>query len=410
MSLRVCMVVLNNYYKDGRVRRYAESLADHGAVVDVLCSKTETPKNAYRSDIRVYAIPLRHSSNSLIGYLFEYSLALLLFSIWLVPLQVRRRYDVIHIHNMPDHLVFCGLFSRLLGARLLLDFHDPMPEFYQSKYDDSQGHILQKLLAVQERVSARLADAVIAANSNFKKNLIARGTPAEKITVIHNFADTQTFDRNRFPRAAGSEAHARFVLIYPGTIAARYGLDLPIRAASTLAKKIPGLLIRIVGPSNDYSQQLEALASELQIESHVEILPAVAAHEVPRLMAQADIGIYPALPGPHMSIATPTKVLEYAQMGLPIVASRLPALEQFFDEDSVRFFKAGDVNEFTAAIGELWSSPELRASLVKQADEKFVRQRTWQRECDTYFGLLDRLIAKGSHLETTPTSSDPECQ
>ena len=81
-------------------------------------------------------------------------------------------------------------------------------------------------------------------------------------------------------------------------------------------------------------------------------------------MARADVGIYTAYPDPHMNIATPTKVLEYMQMGLPVVAARLPILEQMFDDDSIRFFTPGNVEEFADAVLELRASPERRRSLV----------------------------------------------
>ena len=109
MVLRICMVVQQDYLIDGRVRRYAESLADRGAKVDILCVRSGNKTgdlSSYRDDIRIYRIPMGHGSKSRFGYLVEYCMAVTLFSIWLLGLHIRNRYQLIHIHNIPDFLVF----------------------------------------------------------------------------------------------------------------------------------------------------------------------------------------------------------------------------------------------------------------------------------------------------------------
>lgn len=396
MKPRVCMLAHSGYLSDGRVRRYAESLADRGAQVDILCVRDAKKGSAdYRDDIRIYTIPLGHDSNSLVGYLVEYLLAVILYSLWLGVLHCRNRYHLVHIHNMPDFLMFCGIFPRLLGAKLVLDVHDPMPEFYSSKYDCSPDSLPIRLMRLQERASACLGTAVIAANGNFKDNIVARGTPEEKVIVVNNIADTSIFNRADHPRSVGIDAPAqgrRFTLLFPGTLAERYGLHVPIEAAVTLREKIPELLVRIVGPTNEYSEELANLAQELGVAEHVEILPAVPVDQVPAMMADADVGIYPARVDPHMNIATPTKVLEFMQMGLPVIASRLLVLEQMFGDDAIRYCEPGSVEEFAAAVEELWSDPQRRRSLVEKADLGFIHKRTWRDEREKYFALVDRIL------------------
>lgn len=397
MAPRICMILQEDYLTDGRVRRYAEALADHAAQVDILCVRSTHETDAsYRRDIRIYRIPMKHGSKSRVGYFAEYCIALLLYFIWVSGLYLRNSYHVIHVHNMPDFLVFSALVPRLLGAKLILDVHDPMPEFYASKFDDDKDGLTTKLLRFQERLSARFATDVIAANNNFKQNLVARGVPAEKITVVQNIADTSIFDRDRYPKRAPlrdeSVPGRRFTLLYPGTIAARYGIHIAIRAAAELREQIPDLLIRIVGRHNAYVDELVQLAEELNVAEQIEFLREVSLHDIPRLMAEADVGIYPARADPHMSIATPTKVLEYMQMGLPVVASRLLILEQHLDDDMIRFCEPGNVQEFTAAIKELWANPSLRQSLVDNADRGFVQNHCWLNERAKYFHLLDELL------------------
>lgn len=387
------MVVLQDYYSDPRVRRYAEALAEAGAEVDVLCSHCWVPRpSGYYSQIRVHPIPIAHGSSSILGYVWEYSASLLLFSLLMIPLHLRRRFHVIHTHNMPDFLIFSAILPRLTGARLILDVHDPMPEFFISKFARSPIGFFHRLLQLQEWLSARFAHRVLTANRNFLGNLSRRGTPESKITVVNNIADVKIFDRNKHPRRRGMEN--RFVLLYAGTIAPRYGLEMPIRAMRDLKQHIPNALLRIVGPQTSHRDQLEALVVELTLSDCVEILPAVPITEVPKLMSQADLGIYTATSDPHMAIATPTKVLEYAQMGLPVIASRLPIVEQIFGVDGVTYVDSSSSDDFVAKVVQLWQDPQLYEAMASRADQAFVAANSWVSERDKYFSVLNGLGLK----------------
>jgi glycosyltransferase involved in cell wall biosynthesis len=391
-GLKLCMVVHQDYYRDGRVRRYAESLADAGARVDVLALRPPQPPadSATHAGINVVSIPLGRGYSGRGSYLVEYGVALILFSIWLLGLYLRRRHHIIHVHNMPDFLIFSALIPRLLGARLILDIHDPMPEFYQSKYESKASSSMVRLMRIQEKLSTQLAHAVITANVNFKENLIRRGVPAEKISVVNNIADSLIFNRERYPRQT-ERFDESFVLLYPGTIAPRYGLDIAIRAMPILIARVPQIRLLIVGPHVDHTEELAALAAELGVSDAVELRPGVPIHEVPRLMSQADLGIYPARSDAHMEIATPTKVLEFAAMGVPVIAAKLKILVKLFNESTIRFFDAGNVEQFAQGVLELYADGERRQRQVEAMDASYVRSHSWQHERDIYFKQLTNL-------------------
>jgi glycosyltransferase involved in cell wall biosynthesis len=392
-GLKICMVVHQDYYRDGRVRRYSESLADAGAQVDVLALRPPQPpaSGAAHAGVNVFTIPLGRGYSGRGSYLVEYGVALLLFSIWLLGLYIRRRHQIIHVHNMPDFLIFSALVPRLLGAKLILDIHDPMPEFYQSKYASNASSKMVRIMRLQEKLSTWMAHAVITANVNFKENLIRRGVPAEKISVVNNIADLLIFDRARYPRKAERLDDA-FVLLYPGTIALRYGLDIAIRAMPLLIPTIPEIRLLIVGPRVDHTEELAALAQELQVSDYVELRPAVPIHEVPRLMSQADLGIYPARSDAHMEIATPTKVLEFAAMGVPVVAAKLKILVKLFNDSTISFFDAGHVEQFAQRVQELYADGERRRQQVEAMDASYGRSHSWQYEREIYFKQLLNLI------------------
>jgi len=249
-----------------------------------------------------------------------------------------------------------------------------------------------RVLKLQEKFSAAIAHAVLTANSNFKDRLVNRGIAAGKISVIQNSPDEKIFERARYPRKQPDPD--RFVLIYPGTIAPRYGLETAIRAVAQLSENLPQLRLQIIGSQNAHSQELKTLAEQLGVASKVAFLPPVSVEEIPRYLAEADAGIYPALPDHHMSIAMPSKVLEYAVMGVPIIASRLQVLEDQFSDQAILYFEPGDTSALAGCILRLYHNPKLRQSLAEAADNEYVNRHRWQDEFMTYVRVLQGLLPK----------------
>lgn len=404
--MRVCLLVHQYAYRHARVQRFAETLADAGVQVDLLCLRDPArPQDGAMRGVRIFTIPLGRGSQERTGRLLEYIAAFALFTVYLLKLYIRNRYDIIQIHNMPDFLVFSALVPRLLGARIVLDICDPMPEFYSSKHVVGKSRrVMVSLLAAQERISTSFVQAVTCATPNFKEVLIGRGTPASKITVVNYVPDSHLFARADV-RAQRADGGGRFELIYPGTIAPRYGLDVAIRALPALMPKILGLRLVILGPQNGYTRQLLALADQLGVSAALELRPLVPLSEVAAQIAGADVGIYPALPDPHMSIAMPLKVLEYAAMGIPVVASRLKVLMDLFPESAIMFFDPGDVDGFARCILELFEQPARREELVRAADGLVLSRVSWSEERRKYFELLDRLLVTKKHL-TPPAQGE----
>jgi glycosyltransferase involved in cell wall biosynthesis len=382
-----------NYQGDARVRGYAALLRKAGCQVDVL--GLHGLKNGYVDPVgvRLYSVPVSWTRRSTLRYIFEYGLSFLLLS-WLVTwLHIKNRYDIIHIHNMPDFLIFCALLPKLLGARIILDIHDPMPEVYGSKFPGRDHSTVAKLLRLEERLSASFAHAVITANVHFNPGLISRGIPADKITTINNYPDPAIFNVSK-RKGSRAAQHAHFTLIFPGTIAPRYGLEVAVRAMPLLKGKIPNIRLLIIGRQDNHALFLRELAQQLGVADCVDIRPSIPLTEIPEQLNQADVGIYPALPDVHMSVAIPGKVLEFAIMGVPIISSRLQIVDELLSDAAVLFFEPGNIQEFARRVMQLYTDPSLRQRLVAQADRIFAERQSQEREIRAYWDLLGRLLAE----------------
>ena len=390
--MKVCMLVHQNYFRDQRVIRYADSLLEQGHQVDAVCPMNRKLDYLKKdSPVHVNTIPVYHgASSSVLAYLLEYGVAFLLYFIVMTFRYIIRGYDVIHVHNMPDFLVFAALIPRIFGARIILDIHDPFPEFYQSKFNASSDGKLLKMFLFEERISINFVHAVITANDNFKTNLINRGIGEEKITVVRNFPDRSVYDREKCAQLVKKDSD-KFILIYPGTIAPRYGLHVAIQGVAMLKAEYSNMELRIIGPETEYKQELRDLVDQLDAGEVVKIMPAVQMEEVPVLLAGADLGIYPAFPDPHMDIAIPTKVLEFTVMGLPVIASRLTVIEQLFANGSVYIFSPGNAEQFADLLRDcLLHSGKLEQT--KQInDAALLPEWNWAVERERYFTLIQQL-------------------
>ena len=391
--MKICMVVHQNYYIDQRVIRYAESLLEQGHSVDVICARErgQARQKRNKGPVRVTVIPIAHGNSAKATEFFaEYGLAFFFYFLATSWQFLMHRYDVIHVHNMPDILVLTALLPRIFGAKVILDIHDPVPEFYQSKFKAREDGKLVKLLRLEEKTSIRFSHAVICANENFWDNIINRGTDPEKITVVRNFPDRKVYDRDR-NRAKQHKDSQKFVLVYPGTIAPRYGLDTAIRAVDIVKNENPSIELRIVGQENAHKQELRDLVATLALDEWVKILPAVSMDEVPATLVNADVGIYPAFPDAHMDIAIPTKVLEFTVMGLPVIASRLTVIDQLFRSGRVFSFAAGDVEGFASIIRQCMEDRSQLNEVVAYNDANLLPEWQWDLEKVKYFLLLEKL-------------------
>ncbi len=104
-----------------------------------------------------------------------------------------RRYDLVYVHNMPDILVLSSLIPKALGAKVVLDLHDPMPELMMTIFRAPQSNKSVQLLKRLEKWSIARADLAITVNLACKRIFSSRSCPPEKIAVVMNSPDGQIF-------------------------------------------------------------------------------------------------------------------------------------------------------------------------------------------------------------------------
>jgi glycosyltransferase involved in cell wall biosynthesis len=388
------MIVHSIYpFDETRVQRQAAALVDRGYEVDVICLRRgDEPRVEKAAGVTVYRLPVRRNKQrSPLAQLFEYMAFLVLAFFVLSGLYRRRRYHVVQIHNLPDFLVFAALIPKVAGSRVILDLHDLMPEFFAARFKSGWSSLPLRLVCWQEQLSCRFADHVITVSDHWRQSLIKRGVPAGKCSVLMNVADHHIFKPQNGARARAS-TNGRFHLIYHGTITYRYGLDLLLQAVSMVREEIPCIHLSLIG-AGEYVETLRRMVLELKLSQHVSIGDVVPADQLPPLIAAADVGVVPYRGGVFTDELLPTKLMEYAALGVPAIASRTAAISAYFDATMVQFFTPGDANELAQCILALYRDRARLADLGTNI-QKFNQRYNWASQAAQYTSLVASLAER----------------
>jgi glycosyltransferase involved in cell wall biosynthesis len=386
--LRVCHVAYTFYENDGRVIKYAEALVERGDDVDVIAlRRAGQAARACSKGVRVHRIQRRSVSESgALTYFVKVLWFLLKSAATLTALQLRRRYDVVHVHNVPDFLVFAALVPKLMGAKIVLDIHDILPELYAGKFGTRQESPLFRLLLLTERVCCRFADHVIVANHLWQKKLTHRALAPERCTPLINYPDLRLFT----PRPAVKQReNDKFIMLYPGTLNHHQGLDIAIRALALVKDRMPNAELHIYGEGSARTA-LSELARTLDLTERVKLMERVPLVRVSKVMATADVGIVPKRADGFGNEAFSTKILEFMACAVPVIVSRTDVDAYYFDETLVHFFIPGDEHDLARAICDVYQHREDHRGRVERASA-FAVNHSWEDRQVDYFRVIDRL-------------------
>jgi glycosyltransferase involved in cell wall biosynthesis len=387
--LRVCHLAYTFYENDNRVLRYAEWLAEHGHEVDVIALRRPgQAREARLNGVRVLRTQRRAvNERGALTYLFKILWFLLKASLRLTVLQLRRGYDLIHVHNVPDFLVFAAWLPKLMGARIILDIHDVLPELYSGKFGTAQDSAIFRALLLAEQMSCRFADHVIIANHLWFDKLIQRSVPADRCTTILNYPDL-----SRFSPLPSEEKRrdGRFIMLYPGTLNRHQGVDVAIRAFARCASAMPDAELHIYG-EGPARAELEQLARETGLGGRIKIMDRVPLSEVARIIAAADVGVVPKRAEGFGNEAFSTKILEFMACEVPVLVSRTRIDAFYFDDTLVRFFESGHDGDLAAAMLWAYEHRAQHGPWIRNARDFAVRY-SWQERSFDYHRIIASLV------------------
>lgn len=384
------MVAYTDYAIDARVRREAETLAANGFHVRCLTTKNGgVAKQFTLEGVEIQELGVtKYRGKSARAYALSYLRFLTVASTACLRLLARRELDVVHVHNIPDFLVFAALVPRLAGRKVILDVHDSVPETFAAKF--SNNGLVHRALCLEERLSAMVAHRVICVNHPQRDTLVERGIAASKTFISMNVPDPKIFNISDGGRLDAREPGA-LRLVYHGTMVHRLGVDLLIRAVERVARDLPGVALHLWGYGDDLPVFKE-LAAQLGVQDRVHFNPAgYPLDQLPERLQAMDLGVIGNRRSAACDLMLPVKLLEYVSLGIPTVVPRLRTIEHYFTNEMVTYYEPEDVDSLAEAIRTLHDRVELRRRQAQQARE-FLAQYGWERQGQELLTMYRNLV------------------
>jgi glycosyltransferase involved in cell wall biosynthesis len=395
---RAAVIVFSYFPEDPRPRRETEALIKRGFEVEVFClRKAETDRLHEKvNGASVYRLPLRRRRFGKFTYAFQYAV-FLIASFLFLGIRSYRGYRLVHVHNMPDVLVFSGIVPRLLGAKIILDLHDPVPEVFRVIYGLKPDSFEVRTLELLERWSVGFSHVVLTPNIAFKRLFVARGCPEDKIIIVMNSPDETLFN----PQATENLVKMPgFNLMFHGTLLERNGLCAAIEAIAQLRERVPTLKLHIYGERTPYIAEVMRQVDQIKLAPHVQYHGYKILEEVPEAISRIDFGVIPNLANPFNNLNLPTRIFEYLAMGKVPIVPRTEGILDYFQENELLFFKPGDADDLARTIEWAYLHP-VQVQEVFRRGRRVYENHRWEIERKHFLSLVCAITGSPEVEETS---------
>ena len=271
--------------------------------------------------------------------------------------------DVIFVPSTPPiQGAMAAIIKKIKHIPFVYNLQDIFPDSLVGTSLAQKGGLLWKIGRVIENFTYKHADKIIVISEDFKKNIMAKGVPEEKIVVVYNWVDqnavvdvskeeNKLFDMYDLDRK-------KFYIEYSGNIGLTQNMDMLLEVMEELQESHPNIGLVLVG-EGAYKAQVEKIVAEKQLKNVVK-LPFQPYEDISHVFSLGDVGIIISKPGVGEN-SVPSKTWSIMSASRPVLAN--------FDENEIKtilsenecgvFTKAGDKQAFIDAILELYRNREL---------------------------------------------------
>lgn len=308
-----------------------------------------------------------------------------------------RDVDVI-VGTSPQFFTACAaaMVARLKRRPWVFEVRDLWPESIVAVGALRPGRVLRALEALELRLYRDAARIVVVTDA-FRERLVERGVPASKIVVVPNGIDASACrrpaDPARLRRALGLEG--KLVVGYIGTHGLAHGLDFVLRMAAEAAPRWPQLHFLFVGDGAEKPALVEE-ARRLRL-SNVTFHDLVPKERVGEFLALIDIGLVPLRDRPTFRTVLPSKIFEYAALGVPVLLGVDGEARRLVEAYGAGLFYHPENSEaFLGALARLVEDPALRRrlgeggrALARAFDRRALAQRMLSELCGLNAAVRD---------------------
>jgi len=391
---RVLIIVENASVPiDSRVWKEAIALRQAGYEVTALCPRDKGCEQNYEllEDIHIYRHPVPKESESVFGYIWEYSCALFWEFVYSWKIYFRSPFQVIQGCNPPDNIVLVALPFKLLGVKYIFDHHDVNPELYFAKYE--RRDMLYRVLLWFEKLTFRFCDVVMSTNESYKEIAVTRGHKAPNdVYVVRNGPDLETF--KAVPPNPALKYGKQYLVGYVGVMGAQDGLDILLDVAEHI-KNLGRHDVHFTcvggGPA---LPGLRQTVTEKHLSDIVNFTGRISDEDLLAVLSTADVCVNPDKPCEMNDMSTMIKIMEYMALGKPIVQFDLKEGRISAQEASLYSDTHNRVPDFANKILWLLDHPEERQKMGEFGSKRVQTDLAWEYSMENLLAAYENAFSK----------------
>lgn len=317
----------------------------------------------------------------------------------LIEVAAKERPDVIHAHSPALNGVAAVRAGRKLGIPVVYEVRGFWEDAAVSHGTSSEGGLRYRLTRALETWALRKANAATCICEGIRSDLVARGIPRDKITIIPNAVDASRFqpvgERNsELEQSLGLSG--KRVIAFIGSFYDYEGLDLLVAAMPDLLAARPDLRLLLVG-GGQVAEDITAQVQRLGLDGNVIMTGRVPYEEVENYYSLTDILVYPRKSMRLTELVTPLKPLEaMAQKSLFIASDVGGHKELVRDGVNGTLFRADDKDDLVRNVLALLDD-EARWPAIRDAGRDFVEnERNWSNSVANLKRVYRGLLPEGA--------------
>ncbi len=368
--------------------------------LEVICLKEtdQQPAHEIFNGVEITRIPLKRRRGGKLSYVLQYGSFILLAGAILAARTFKRRYDLVHVHNMPDILVFSALIPKLFGAKVILDLHDPMPELMMTIFGlREESYSVRLLKEPRKHGASDLPTPCLTTNEAFRKLFLSRGCPPQKISVVMNSPDEEIF---RFyessSQTSAAPRHCKAICHYVSRFAGRKAwLGFGGRRQSKKAReKIPGAGTEDLWSDHAFSGASDGFGSEIRASlRRSDTWVQEVLKQIPAAIRECDVGIIPNRRSAFTELNMPTRIFEYLSQGKPVIAPHTRGILDYFGPTELILFDLGNAEDLAAKMEYAFDHPEEMVVMV-ELGQKVYEAHKWSGEQARFASLVKGLLVR----------------
>ncbi|MBL1212224.1 MAG: glycosyltransferase family 4 protein [Ignavibacteriae bacterium] len=376
---------------DRRVWQEAIALKEKGSSVSIICPKMKGYNKSYEviDGIKIYRHPIPFEAERAVGFLLEYSTALLFEFALLVKIYLKQKINVIQGCTPPDLMFLPVLPFKLFGVKYVFDHHDLNPELYLSKFN-KKGFFYQ-LLKLFEKMNFRTADFSIAMNSSYKNIAIERGKMnPENVSIVRSGPDLERLKICKENMKYKNDK--KFLVGYLGVISKQDGVDLLMKIIRLVLDRRDDVQFAIIGGGLEL-ENIKDIAAKLKIKNDVTFYGMVKDNNLlSEIISTCDICVNPDEYNEFNDTCTSVKIMEYMALKKAVVQFDLKE-GRYSAQKAALYAENGSLHDFADKICYLLDQKMLREEMAEFGYQRVVKELSWQNEKMKYLNFYSKVFS-----------------